>query len=73
MLCIAFTEGTGNDWLGLGVIDGYHTVAVLGTLAFALFLAAMTAGRWFGPALIDRYGRAGCCGSAAPPPWPACS
>jgi MFS family permease len=57
VLCMAFTEGTGNDWLSLGVIDGYHTVAALGTLTFALFLAAMTAGRWFGPALIDRYGR----------------
>ena len=54
---MAFTEGTGNDWLSLGVIDGYHTPAVLGTLTFALFLAAMTAGRWFGPGLIDRYGR----------------
>jgi MFS family permease len=57
VLCMAFTEGTGNDWLSLGVIDGYHTVAALGTLTFALFLAAMTVGRWFGPALIDRYGR----------------
>ncbi len=57
VLCMAFTEGTGNDWLSLGVIDGYHTMAALGTLTFALFLAAMTAGRWFGPALIDRYGR----------------
>ena len=57
VLCMAFTEGTGNDWLSLGVIDGYHTPAVLGTLTFALFLAAMTAGRWFGPGLIDRYGR----------------
>jgi MFS family permease len=57
VLCMAFTEGTGNDWLSLGVIDGYHTPVVLGTLTFALFLAAMTAGRWFGPRLIDRYGR----------------
>ncbi|MGH3125252.1 MAG: MFS transporter, partial [Streptosporangiaceae bacterium] len=57
VLCMAFTEGTGNDWLSLGIIDGYHTVATLGTLTFALFLAAMTAGRWFGPGLIDRYGR----------------
>ena len=57
VLCMAFTEGTGNDWLSLGVIDGYHTMATLGTLTFALFLAAMTAGRWFGPGLIDRYGR----------------
>ena len=57
MLCMTFTEGTSNDWLGLAVIGGYHTAAALGTLTFAVFLAAMTAGRWFGPALIDRYGR----------------
>ena len=31
--------------------------AALGTLAFAGFLSAMTAGRWFGPGLLDRYGR----------------
>ena len=30
---------------------------MIGPLTFALFLAAMTAGRWFGPALIDRRGR----------------
>jgi fucose permease len=57
VLCMAFTEGTSNDWLSLGVIDGYHTAAALGTLTFAVFLAAMTTGRWFGPAFIDRYGR----------------
>jgi hypothetical protein len=57
VLCMAFTEGTGNDWLSLAVIDGYHTEAALGTLTFAVFLAAMTAGRWFGPHLIDAYGR----------------
>jgi MFS family permease len=57
MLCMTFTEGTSNDWLSLAVIGGYHTVAALGTLTFALFLVAMTAGRWFGPAFIDRYGR----------------
>jgi predicted MFS family arabinose efflux permease len=57
VLCMAFTEGTGNDWLSLAVIDGYHTEAALGTLTFAVFLAAMTTGRWFGPRLIDAYGR----------------
>jgi predicted MFS family arabinose efflux permease len=57
VLCMAFTEGTGNDWLSLAVIDGYHTEAALGTLTLAVFLAAMTTGRWFGPRLIDRYGR----------------
>src|SRR5262249_23883161 len=57
MLCMPFTEGTSNDWLSLAVIGGYHTAAALGTLTLAVFLAAMTTGRWFGPAFIDRYGR----------------
>ena len=57
VLCMAFTEGTGNDWLGVAMIDGYGTPAVLGPLTFAVFLAAMTAGRWFGPGFLERYGR----------------
>jgi predicted MFS family arabinose efflux permease len=57
VLCMAFTEGTGNDWLGIAVIDGYHSSATLGTIALAIFLAAMTAGRWLGPGLLDRHGR----------------
>ncbi len=57
VLCMAFTEGTGNDWLAVAIIDGYEAAPVLGPLALAVFLAAMTTGRWFGPGLIDRYGR----------------
>ena len=57
VLAFAFAEGSGNDWIGVAVIGGYHTAPVLGTLAFAAFLAAMTLGRWFGPGLLDRYGR----------------
>jgi predicted MFS family arabinose efflux permease len=56
-LAFAFAEGAGNDWISIAVIDGYGLPAAVGTLAFAGFLAAMTAGRWFGPALLDRYGR----------------
>ncbi|MFI1094044.1 MFS transporter [Streptomyces sp. NPDC020917] len=57
VLAFAFAEGTGNDWVGIATIDGYGTVAAVGTLAFAVFLSAMTLGRWFGPVLLDRYGR----------------
>ena len=57
VFAMAFTEGTGNDWLGVATIDGYGAAAALGSLTFAVFLAAMTLGRWFGPALLDRYGR----------------
>lgn len=57
VLAFAFTEGAGIDWIAVAVIDGYHTPAAVGTLAFTVFLTAMTVGRWFGPALLDRYGR----------------
>jgi MFS family permease len=57
VLAFAFAEGAGNDWISVAAIDGHHVPAALGTLAFAGFLTAMTVGRWFGPALLDRYGR----------------
>jgi MFS family permease len=57
VLCFAFTEGTGNDWLGVAMIDGYHSAPAIGSLTFAVFVGAMTIGRWFGPGLIDRHGR----------------
>ncbi|MFC1411985.1 MFS transporter [Streptacidiphilus sp. N1-12] len=57
VLAFAFAEGTGNDWISVAAIDGYGAPAAVGTLTFAAFLAAMTLGRWFGPGLLDRYGR----------------
>jgi predicted MFS family arabinose efflux permease len=57
VLAFAFAEGTGNDWISVALIDGHRADATLGTLGFAVFLAAMTAGRWVGPGLLDRYGR----------------
>jgi MFS family permease len=57
VLTVAFSEGTGNDWLGVAVVDGYHAPAVLGSLGYAVFVTSMTTGRWFGPPLIDRWGR----------------
>jgi fucose permease len=57
VLCVTIIEGTGNDWLSLAVIDGYREPAAVGTATFAVFLSAMTAGRWFGPRTIDRWGR----------------
>lgn len=57
VLAFAFAEGAGIDWISVALIDDYGTAATTGTLGFALFLTAMTLGRWFGPPLLDRYGR----------------
>ena len=57
VLTMAFSEGTGNDWLGVATIDGYHGTKAMGSLVYVLFVASMTTGRWFGPPLLDRFGR----------------
>jgi predicted MFS family arabinose efflux permease len=57
VFAFAFAEGTGNDWIAVSLIDAYQASAAAGTVGFAVFLTAMTAGRWFGPNLLDRYGR----------------
>ena len=57
VLCAAFVEGVANDWLALGVNDGYGTPRSTGVLVFAVFLAAMTAGRLVAGSLMDRRGR----------------
>jgi fucose permease len=57
VLAFAFAEGAANDWISVALIDGHRTSAAVGTLGFAVFLSAMTAARWVGPPLLDRYGR----------------
>jgi MFS family permease len=57
VLAFAFAEGTANDWVGLALIEGYGVPAATGALGFAVFLAAMTTARWFGPPVLDRFGR----------------
>jgi fucose permease len=57
VLTMAFAEGTANDWLGVAAIDGYGATAAQGSLAFGVFVSAMTVGRWFGTGVLDRYGR----------------
>ena len=57
VLTFAFAEGSANDWIGVALIDGHHAVAAVGTIGYAIFLAALTAARWFGASLLDRYGR----------------
>ena len=57
VLAAALTEGSANDWLALSVVDGFSTSDALGALAFGLFVASMTAMRFAGTHLLDRFGR----------------
>lgn len=57
MLSLALAEGTANDWLALGLHDGYDVARWVGVLGLSLFVASMTLGRLVGPVLLDRFGR----------------
>ena len=57
VLAAGFTEGTANDWVSVGFVEGHDVPAWAGILALATFLASMTTGRVLGTRLLDRYGR----------------
>jgi MFS family permease len=57
VLAAAFTEGTANDWISVGFVEGHDVPAWAGVLAFAAFLSFMTFGRLVGTRLLDTYGR----------------
>lgn len=58
ILALALAEGAANDWLPLVMVDGHGLDAALGSAVYAVFAAAMTAGRMVGGRLVDRFGRA---------------
>ncbi|HSF35592.1 MAG TPA: MFS transporter [Nocardioides sp.] len=57
VLALAMTEGTANDWLAVALVDGHDVSHAVGVAGFAVFVLAMTAGRFAGTGLIDRFGR----------------
>jgi MFS family permease len=57
VLAAALTEGSANDWVALAVVDGFGKNDAIGALTFGLFVTAMTAMRFLGTRLLDRYGR----------------
>ncbi|MBM7805355.1 fucose permease [Geodermatophilus bullaregiensis] len=56
-LAFAFTEGSANDWLAVALVDGQGVSEATAAVGFACFVAAMTAVRLFGGALLQRWGR----------------
>jgi MFS family permease len=57
VLGATLTEGAGNDWIAKASVDGLAASESTGALMFALFVLAMTAMRFLGGRVIDRYGR----------------
>lgn len=57
VLAFALTEGAANDWLALGVVDGFGTSDAVGALGFGVFVTAMTVMRLAGERLLARFGR----------------
>src|SRR5699024_5836632 len=65
VLAMALAEGTANDWLPLVMVDGHGFDATMGSTVFALFAAAMTAGRFAGGPVVARVGRSRVLGVSA--------
>jgi predicted MFS family arabinose efflux permease len=57
ILCITLAEGAAVDWLALTVVKDYAESATNAGIAFAVFNLAMTATRFFGGGISDRFGR----------------
>ncbi len=57
VLGFAFTEGSANDWIAIAFVEGYGSSETVGAVAFGFFVSAMTIGRMFGGAMLDRFGR----------------
>ncbi|GAA3343504.1 MFS transporter [Amorphoplanes nipponensis] len=57
MLGFGFTEGAANDWLAIGLVDGYDASETTGAIGFGFFVTAMTLARLFGGNAIERWGR----------------
>jgi MFS family permease len=57
MLGFGFTEGAANDWLAIGLVDGYRASETVGAIGFGTFVTAMTLARLAGGPAIERWGR----------------
>jgi MFS family permease len=57
VLAMAFAEGSANDWLSLGMVDGHGSANAIGAVVYGIFVTSMTVARLSGVRLLDRFGR----------------
>lgn len=57
VMAAALSEGSANNWLAIGVVDGFARSEAVAAVVFGVFVAAMTVARLLGTAVLDRYGR----------------
>jgi len=57
VLGMTFAEGSANDWLAIGAVDGHDFSNSAGAIVFGVFVTAMTLGRVLGGPVLDRFGR----------------
>jgi len=55
---MTLAEGASNDWLTIGLVDGYKADATTAGIAYAILVASMTLVRFFGGSMTDRLGKA---------------
>lgn len=55
---MTLAEGASNDWLAIGLVDGYKANATTAGIGYAILVASMTLVRFFGGNLTDRFGKA---------------
>lgn len=54
---VSLTEGAANDWLALGIREGFDVPEHQGAFGLTLFVTAMTIMRFAGTWLLNRFGR----------------
>jgi MFS family permease len=57
ILGVTLAEGASNDWLAIAFVDDFGVSSTVAGLGFATLLAAMTAVRFFGGKIADRFGK----------------
>jgi MFS family permease len=57
LFALAFSEGTGNEWVGVAAVDSFAATAALASATYFFFVVGMTTVRWFGADILNRFGR----------------